>query len=163
MARHDDIYAILKADHDRHRDLIARLMETSGRSEERDSLFEELTLELKAHAAAEEQSLYASTMRHPDLTDSTRHSVAEHHEIEESLNDLAATDMGSGAWLAKFKALAERYTHHIDEEEEEHFPEFAADLDDSEAERIRRIFQQRKPIEKEEAEITPERRGEAKE
>jgi hypothetical protein len=160
---HDDIFAILKADHDRHRDLIVRLMKTSGRSEERDSLFEELTLELKAHAAAEEQSLYASTMRHPDLTDSTRHSVAEHHEIEESLNDLAATDMGSGAWLAKFKALADRYTHHIDEEEEEHFPEFAADLDDAEADRIRRIFQQRKPVEKEEAEITPERKGEGKE
>jgi hypothetical protein len=70
--------------------------------------------------------------------------------------------MGSGAWLAKFKALAERYTHHIDEEEEEHFPEFAADLDDAEADRIRRIFQQRKPIEKEEAEITPERKGEGK-
>lgn len=160
---HDDIFAVLKADHDRHRTLIARLMETSGRSDERQSLFEELTLELKAHAAAEEQSLYASTMRHPDLTDSTRHSVAEHHEIEESLNDLAATEMGSGAWLTKFRALADRYTHHIDEEEEEHFPEFAAELDDAEAERIRRIFNQRKPIEKDEAEITPERKDEAKE
>lgn len=160
---HDDIFDILKADHDRHRDLIARLMATSGRSDERESLFEELTLELKAHAAAEEQSLYASTMRHPDLTDSTRHSVAEHHEIEESLNDLAATDMGSGAWLAKFKTLAGRYTHHIDEEEEEHFPEFAADLDDAEADRIRRIFQQRKPAEKDQAEITPEPKDEAKE
>lgn len=160
---HDDIFEILKADHDRHRDLIARIMETSGQSQERESLFEELTLELKAHAAAEEQSLYASTMRHPDLTDSTRHSVAEHHEIEESLNDLAATDMGSGAWLAKFKTLAERYTHHIDEEEEEHFPEFAADLDDAEADRIRRIFQRRKPVEKDQAEITPEPKDEAKE
>lgn len=160
---HDDIFAILKADHDRHRDLIARVMETSAHSDERESLFEELTLELKAHAAAEEQSLYASTMRHPDLTDSTRHSVAEHHEIEKSLNDLAATDIASGVWLAKFKALAERYTHHIDEEEEEHFPEFVADLDDAEADRIRRIFQQRKPIEKEEAEITPERKHDAKE
>lgn len=163
MASHDDIFAILKADHDRHRDLIMRLMATSGRSDERAALFEELTLELKAHAAAEEQSLYASTMRHPDLTDSTRHSVAEHHEIEETLNDLAATDMGSGAWIAKFKALADRYTHHIDEEEEEHFPEFAADLDDEEAERIRHIFEQRKPVEKEGAEITPEPKGEAKE
>ena len=160
---HDDIFDILKADHDRHRTLIARLEKSAAGSPERESLFEELTLELKAHAAAEEQSLYASTMRHPDLTGSTRHSVAEHHEIEESLNDLAATAMDSDDWLAKFKALAHRYTHHIEEEEEEHFPEFAADLDDAEADRIRRIFEERKPAEKQAAEITPEPKEEAKE
>ena len=61
-------------------------------------------------------------MRKPETTDETRHSVAEHKEIEELLNDLAATPMSSGAWMTKFRTLNERYLHHIDEEEQDWFP-----------------------------------------
>ena len=42
-------------------------------------------------------ALYSTMLRKPPTTDETRHSVAEHHEIDEALNDLAATDMASGA------------------------------------------------------------------
>ena len=119
------IFERIKQDHDCHRDLLGKLAETSGDSEERRTLFEELTKELKGHAAAEEQSLYAEMLAVPDATDETRHSVAEHHEIDEMLNDLAATDMSSPGWLTKFKELDHRYRHHIDEEEEDHFPDFA--------------------------------------
>ena len=101
MSQNDEIFARLKQDHDKHRELLDRLLETQGDSEERKSLFEELTKELKGHASAEEQALYSTMMRKPPTTDETRHSVAEHHEIEEALNDLAATDMSSSAWLMK--------------------------------------------------------------
>jgi Hemerythrin HHE cation binding domain len=163
MAKHADIFDVLKQDHDRHRALLAEVEATHGESDERTRLFEDLTLELKAHAAAEEQALYSTVMRKPDLTDSARHSVSEHHEIEEALNDLAATDMASGGWLTKFKSFAHRYTHHIDEEEEEHFPEFAEELTDEDLQHIRRVFERRKPAEKASAEVTPEKKEEAKE
>jgi hemerythrin-like domain-containing protein len=163
MAKHADIFDVLKTDHDRHRALLAAVADTQGKSAEREALFEELTLELKAHAAAEEQALYSTVMRKPDLTDSARHSVAEHHEIEEALNDLAATDMATGAWLAKFRDFAHRYTHHIDEEEEEHFPEFAEELSEEDVQHIRRVFERRKPAEKASAEVTPEKKDDAKE
>lgn len=163
MAKHADIFDVLKTDHDKHRALLAALEATTGESDERVALFEELTLELKAHAAAEEQALYSTVMRKPGLTDSARHSVAEHHEIEEALNDLAASDMASGGWLTKFKSFAHRYTHHIDEEEEEHFPEFAEELTQEDERHIRRVFERRKPAEKAAAEVTPEKKDEAKE
>lgn len=163
MAKHADIFDVLKTDHDKHRALLAALEATTGESDERVALFEELTLELKAHAAAEEQALYSTVMRKPGLTDSARHSVAEHHEIEEALNDLAASDMASGGWLTKFKSFAHRYTHHIDEEEEEHFPEFAEELTQEDEQHIRRVFERRKPAEKAAAEVTPEKKDEAKE
>ena len=87
-----DIFARLREDHDRQRALLALLARTEG-GEDRRELFEEFTLEVKGHAAAEEQALYSTMMRKPPATDEVRHSVAVHHEIEELLNDLAATDI----------------------------------------------------------------------
>jgi hypothetical protein len=110
-----DIFGRLIMDHELHRDLIDALGETQGGSEERAELFERLTKEVKSHAAAEEQALYSTMMRKPETTDETRHSVAEHQEIQELLNDLAATPMSSGAWMTKFRTLRDRYLHHINE------------------------------------------------
>ena len=157
------IFDRLKQDHDRHRELLDRLMETHGDSPEREQLFTELTKELKSHAAAEEQALYSTMLRKPPTTDETRHSVAEHHELDEMLNDLAATDMSSSAWLQKFKTLDHDYRHHINEEEEEHFPDFKQYLDSEDVEHMAEVFERRKEEEKDEAEVTPEKQEDAKE
>lgn len=163
MAHAEKIFERLKYDHDKHRELLDRLLETHGDSEEREQLFTELTKELKGHAAAEEQALYSTMLRKPPTTGETRHSVAEHHEIEEMLNDLAATDMSSGAWLQKFKAFEDRYRHHIDEEEDEHFPDFEQYLTEDDEEHMEDVFERRKQEEKAEAEVTPEKAEDAKE
>ncbi len=159
----NDIFGRLKQDHDKHRGLLDKLSETHGESDERKQLFEEFTVEVKSHAAAEEQALYSTMMRKPATTDETRHSVAEHHEIEEALNDLAATDMSSGAWMAKFKQLDHDYRHHIGEEESDHFPDFAKHLTEEDTEHMRKVFELRKVKERADAEVTPEARDNAKE
>ncbi|MBO6526902.1 hemerythrin domain-containing protein [Erythrobacter sp.] len=163
MTEATEIFQRLKKDHDKHRELLDKLLETSGDSAERKTLFEELTKELKSHAAAEEQALYSTMLRKPPTTDETRHSVAEHHEIDEALNDLAATDMSEGGWLTKFKSFEHRYRHHIDEEEEDHFPDFEKHLDDDDRQHMERVFERRKEEEKAEAELTPEKKEDAKE
>lgn len=157
------IFESLKQDHDRHRELLDRIAETQGETDERKTLFTELTKELKSHAAAEEQALYSTMLRKPPTTGETRHSVAEHHEIDEMLNDLAATDMATGAWLQKFKDFEHRYRHHIEEEEEDHFPDFAEYLDDEDTRHMEKVFERRKEEEKAEAEVTPEKKEDAKE
>ena len=158
-----EIFARLKKDHDKHRELLDKLLETSGDSEQRKALFEELTKELKSHAAAEEQALYSTMLRKPPTTGETRHSVAEHHEIEEALNDLAATDMSEGGWLTKFKSFDHRYRHHIDEEEDDHFPDFEKHLDEEDMQHMKSVFDRRKREEKADAEVTPEKKEDAKE
>ena len=163
MATAPDIFERLKQDHDDHRKLLDKLAETSGESEERRQLLEQFTKEVKSHAAAEEQALYSTMLRKPPTTDETRHSVAEHHELNEALNDLAATDMSSSAWMTKFKQLDHDYRHHISEEEEDHFPDFAEHLDDDDVEHMREVFDRRKEAEKAEAEVTPEKKEDAKE
>jgi hypothetical protein len=163
MSQQPKVLERIKSDHDRHRELLDQIADTQGDSEDRRTLFTELTKELKGHAAAEEQSVYAEMLSDPEVNDETRHSVAEHHEIEEMLNDLAATEMSSSGWLQKFKQLDDRYRHHIDEEEEEHFPDFAKQIDAEMDKKMLATFEKRKDAEKAEAEITPEKKEDAKE
>ena len=144
MTDSTQIFERLKQDHDRHRELLDKICDTSGDTEERNELFTELTKELKSHAAAEEQALYSTMLRKPPTTDETRHSVAEHHEIDEMLNDLAATDMSTGGWLLKFQQFEEKYRHHIKEEEKEVFALARQLIDDKEAEQLAKEFDERK-------------------
>ncbi|MGE4303828.1 MAG: hemerythrin domain-containing protein [Novosphingobium sp.] len=141
------IFEDLKNDHNKHRKLLEQLGETQGDSPERRELFEQLRKELQAHAAAEEESLYATMLASPDLRDEARHSVAEHKEIDDFLAELIDTDMSSSAWLTKFKDMRHRYLHHIDEEEEEMFPTAAKTLSDKAEQRLAKVFEQRKPKE----------------
>jgi len=141
------IFKDLKADHDRHRDMLSKLGETSGASEERKTLFEALRKELQAHAAAEEESLYATMLARPELREDARHSVSEHKEVDDFLGELLEIEMSSSAWLTKFKEMRHRYLHHIDEEEEDMFPEAAKTLSDEDEKRIAKVFEERKPQE----------------
>lgn len=143
----DRIFEDLKADHDRHRDLFERIAGSDPDGAERAQLFEELRVELQAHAAAEEESLYSTMLANPDLRDEARHSVAEHKEIDDFLGELVEADPSSDTWAKTFKDLRHRYLHHIDEEEEDMFPAAAKDLDDETKARIAAVFEKRKPRE----------------
>lgn len=143
------IFEDLKADHDRHREMLAKLSSIPADSEKRATLFEELRLELQAHAAAEEESLYATMLGKPDLRDDARHSVSEHKEVDDYLGELLELDTKSDEWTATFEKMQHRYLHHIDEEEEDMFPAASKGLSDIEEARLANIFEDRKPKEME--------------
>ena len=142
------IFARLKADHDRHRDLLARIDETHGDSDKRRTLFEAFRVEVTAHAASEEMSLYATMLAKPELRDDAQHSVSEHKEIEDFLTELYEMDFASTGWLTRFRTMKDRYLHHIDEEEEEMFPEAEKDLSEAKKKELLAIFEKEKPKEK---------------
>lgn len=149
------IFGRLIEDHDLHRELLAQIAETSGASPERAELFEQLTYEIKGHAAAEEQALWSSVLRKPEITEDGRHAVAEHKELDDMLNELAARDMASGAWLTRFNAMREEYLHHIREEEQEIFEAVSRHLTAEDRTHMEKVFSQRKKAEKAAAKITP--------
>lgn len=149
-----DIFSILKSDHDLHREMLAKIAETQGDTPERRDLFEAFRIEVTAHAAAEEQSLYATMLGDPDLQEDGRHSVAEHKEIDDLLGELQETNMATGAWLTKFKEMRHRYEHHIEEEEEEMFPAAQQQLSKAKASQLGVKFDSRKPAELEAAEAS---------
>lgn len=142
------IFARLKADHDRHRDLLDRIDQTEGDSDDRRYLFESFRVEVTAHAASEEMSLYATMLADADLRDEAQHSVAEHKEIEDFLTELFEMDFGSTGWLTRFRTMKARYLHHIDEEEEEMFPVAEKGLSAAKKRELIKIFEKEKPKEK---------------
>jgi hypothetical protein len=127
----DDIFTALRHDHDRQRDLIARLVATSGDEVERRRCFEQLAVELRAHAAMEERYLYRPMMAHDLTQEKARHSVAEHKALDDLVEQLETTDRSSPAWLAAARTLEHDLVHHLDEEEHEVFQLAGRALDDA--------------------------------
>lgn len=111
------IFHALRRDHDLQRELICQLMLTEGDSPLRRQLYARLRQELAAHAAAEERCFYARLMQHDLTLGTSRHGVAEHHELDELVARLDETDMGSSGWLNRARHLFERVEHHLAEEE----------------------------------------------
>ena len=111
-----DLFGRLVEDHDKHRMLFAMIAETGSGTAERKRLFREIVLEIKGHAAAEEQALWAAVLRNPATTEYARHAVAEHHEMDEMMADLAARDQASPGWLRRLSRVRDEYLHHIREE-----------------------------------------------
>jgi len=146
-----DIYERLHQDHERHKQLIAQIQETSGDSPERKDLFKTLKSDVMGHSAAEEETLYSKLLSISDLRQQTEHSTSEHGEVGMAMVELSNTDMGSSAWLTKFKKMAEEYTHHVEEEEGKMFPAAQKEIDEGTAVRLRDEFNERKPKEVERA------------
>ncbi|MAD69487.1 MAG: hemerythrin [Alcanivorax sp.] len=115
------LFEALREDHDTQRTLLGLLIKTHGDSDGREELFEKVKKALTSHAAAEERALYIPMMELDMTQEKARHSVAEHHEIDELVEELEDTDFSSPGWLAAARKLHDLVTHHLDEEEQEVF------------------------------------------
>lgn len=115
------IFEALRKDHDTQRNLLERLVDTSGDTNARDTIFKQLKHELDMHANAEERHFYKPLMSNDMMQEKARHGVAEHHEIDELLEALEKTDYTSSAWLKIAKDLKHKVEHHLEDEEHTFF------------------------------------------
>ena len=142
-----NIYKRLEQDHETQRQLCEDIKHTRGDSQKRNKLWEELRVELEAHASAEEQAFYSELMKEPKGTDETRHAVEEHQEMTEMIEVLNNLDMDADIWMKKFEKLAHKVVHHVDEEEAEFFPQAKKLFTEAEALEMGQVFEDRKPAE----------------
>jgi len=144
------IFDRLKQDHDTHRQLFDKMAKAQS-DDQLEKLFEQFKVEVTAHAAAEEETLYATMLARPDLREDAQHSVSEHKEIDDYLEKLADQPFNGPEWRETFAQLKKRYLHHIEEEEEEMFPDAAKELTGEEETQLAATFAKRKPAELERA------------
>ncbi|KQP13805.1 hemerythrin domain-containing protein [Pseudorhodoferax sp. Leaf267] len=116
-----NIFEALRISHQTQRALVDQLVATEGDSRERSVVFTALRKELQAHETAEERCFYVPLIEHDATVDTARHGIAEHHEMDEMVEELADTEMSSPAWLVKARALRHKVHHHLDEEEQVFF------------------------------------------
>ncbi|MGH1457524.1 MAG: hemerythrin domain-containing protein [Paracoccaceae bacterium] len=115
------IYDAIRQDHEKHRKLLDEIAQTEGASETRKQAWRAFYRDVKSHSAAEEEEFYATLMKETWGQDAARHSVHEHAQMDEFMEELNEMDMGSSGWLTRFKTLKHEYEHHMDEEEDEIF------------------------------------------
>ncbi|WP_371397483.1 hemerythrin domain-containing protein [Fretibacter rubidus] len=143
-----NIFKTLKNDHDKHRELLETIGDTSGDSQTRRDAWSEFFTDVSAHAAAEEEAFYAPLMETKSGQPEARHSVAEHKELDDLMQELNETDMSSPAWLATFKKLRHDYEHHMEEEENEIFAQAKKSIGDKVDGSIAEKFKKRKAKER---------------
>ncbi len=127
-----DAIALLKADHQRVKDLFAQY-EAANNAEAKWSLAEEVFVELETHAQLEENVFYPAvkeeTEEGPDLV---QESLSEHETVKNLIQELRGMAHDTDEFDAKFQELIRNVAHHVEEEEAKMFPlaeeELAEDL-----------------------------------
>ncbi len=116
-----NIFEAIRKDHDTQRQLLEKIITTVGDSKKRDTLFKELKKELEVHANGEERHFYKPLISNDMMQEKARHGIAEHHEIDELIEQLENTNYDSSAWLKIAKNLKEKVEHHLEDEEHTFF------------------------------------------
>jgi len=137
-----NIFEALRKDHEIQRDLIDQLVKTSGDSDKRKELFDQLKKELALHEDAEERHFYVPLLEVDMTQEKARHGIAEHHEMDELVEKIEETDRSSSAWLVYMKELAHQIEHHLDEEEQEVFQLAGKALNETEKKSLAKDYQE---------------------
>ncbi len=143
-----NIYDAIKQDHDHHRQLLTAIADTTGDSDARRAVWSNFYHDVKSHAAAEEETFYSKLISKTWGQDAARHSVHEHQQLDDLMEELNDMDMSSSGWLTKFKTLKHDYEHHMDEEENDVFTRAKEVIDAKEIESYGERFEARKQEER---------------
>jgi predicted DNA-binding protein len=117
-----DAIALLKADHEKVKKLLAELETTTERGvKTRSELFATIKGELTVHEIIEEEIFYPELKAHPKARDIVLEGFEEHHVVDVLMNELERMDVTDERWGAKAIVMKENIEHHIEEEEGEMF------------------------------------------
>lgn len=120
-----DAIVILKDDHKQIKRLF-RQFEKAGddASDTKSRLVKQIIELLHLHTFIENEGLYPETRRLlPDLEDDVLESYEEHHVADVLCAELAKMQPADERFDAKVTVLIESVEHHIEEEEDEWFPQ----------------------------------------
>ncbi|MBA2494639.1 MAG: hemerythrin domain-containing protein [Acidobacteria bacterium] len=133
---------LLKNDHDKVEELFEKVKATEEETAHR-QLFVKIKEELETHTHIEETIFYPAIKENEELTDMVLEALEEHQQAKTLLEDLSDTTDGK-QFDAKLKVLMEDVEHHVEEEEDEMFPEVESTLDSSELEELGRQMEAEK-------------------
>ena len=83
---------------------------------------------LKSHAKSEEKAVYDVCLKYPELREEAFEGYVE-HGVADHLAKAAGRLRDRDHWMAQVKVLAELVEHHIEEEENELFPDLRKRID----------------------------------
>jgi len=131
---------LLVADHKRVKAILEQLSDSTERGvKKRTDLLAKLEMEITLHTQLEEEILYpAFKAAGSKERDVMYYEAKEEHRTVDSLvlPDLQATDPGTVEFSGRVKVVKELLEHHIEEEENEMFPQAQELLGDAKLEEL---------------------------
>ncbi|WP_437287155.1 hemerythrin domain-containing protein [Sorangium sp. So ce406] len=112
---------LLKEQHQEVDELFERMSQASGN--EINALRDELVANLVGHTAIEEEIFYPESRAALGASPLIPTSYEEHSLVDIMLQKLLSTDPGDESFHARLKVLKELVQHHVQEEEQELFPQ----------------------------------------
>jgi len=94
---------------------------------ERDDIFAQIADAFVAHSHIEEEIFYPAAYEER-TEDELREAVEEHLQAKRIIADMLDLDSSDEQWTAKCSVLKEDIQHHVQEEENELFPQVRKDL-----------------------------------
>lgn len=124
-----NILELLKKDHQKVAKILSQLEATTQRAVyKREELFDKLEAEFMIHAHFEEKMFYPALKGEAETKDLILEAYEEHHAVKLMLKELGKLNADDEKWVARLKVIKENIQHHVDEEENELFPQVEAFL-----------------------------------
>ena len=143
-----DALELLKADHRKVKDLLAKLTKTTTRAEKtRKDLLAKIDKELSMHNTIEEEIFYpafvaAGGAKHKEMN---FEALEEHRAVADLvLPDLKKTDPTTEKFSGRANVLKELVEHHVEEEEKEMFKEAKKSMSTDELKKLGAQMSKRK-------------------
>ena len=120
-----DAIVLLKDDHKKVERLFKQFEKAGeGAHRTKRKLVDQVIAELTTHAYIEETLFYPTARAAvPETGEHVLESVEEHHVVAWMLSELARMDPADERFDAKMSVLMENVRHHVEEEEQEWFPQ----------------------------------------
>jgi hemerythrin superfamily protein len=131
MSPNPDAIALLKADHDKVKEMFAKYDTLGDRAMAgKKELAGRICRELTVHAYIEEQVFYPRVREAGrKIEDEVLEGLEEHHLIKHGVAELEPLSADNERYDAKVEVLKELVEHHVDEEEADMFPRVRKALD----------------------------------
>ena len=117
---------LLEQDHREVEEWFDEYNELKEEDNRKGALAEKICLALKVHAQIEEEIFYPQAREATKDNDLIDEALVEHATVKKLIGEIEAMEVNEELYDAKMRVLGEMVKHHINEEEEELFPELEA-------------------------------------
>lgn len=135
-----DILDIIKADHRQVETLFSEI-ESTENPQKLYECFNQLYQALNVHVEVEEQTFYPAIRNCQDVDKLVDEAHKEHNQAKQILEDVSSFSPTSTEFKAKIRDLKQAVQHHVEEEENEIFPQVRKCMNEQEREKLGNEFE----------------------
>ena len=126
-----NIIEMLKQDHQEASAMMDRIESAGEGDPSVMTTFNQLKQALTLHTQIEEQIFYPALRNNDETQDQIEESFEEHQEVKDMLSQMSGMQSGNDEFLSLMSDLRDAVEHHVEEEENELFPQAQQILGDS--------------------------------